>query len=410
MRKFAFLKAHTLENPNLNTIITTKTRSEKQDMIKRTSDVEKIEALGRIFPVVGILGPRQCGKTTLVKQLAADHYFDMENPADLRAFENPQSVLENLSGTVVIDEIQRKPKLFELLRYLVDSQPGSRYIILGSASRELVAHSSESLAGRIGYHYLGGFRLMDVGSENMSRLWLHGAMPKAYTLEDFSDSRLWTNNYITTLLEKDLPSLGIAIPSETMRRFWTMLAHYHGQVLNYSKLASVFGVSDNTVRRYIDILNGTFMTRSLQPWFANTKKRLVKKPKLYIRDSGIFHSLCTVTSQKNLFGSEILGSSWEGFALEQVSKVIDRPYDQMYFWRLHSGAEVDLFWQQHGRNWAVEFKFADAPRGSKSMTNAIDELGLEHLWIVYPGKRRYSISDKITAVGLGQIAESWEYP
>ena len=378
-------------------------------MIARTSDIQRVTELGSIFPVVGIVGPRQCGKTTLARQLGADHYFDMENPADLRAFENPQSVLENLNGSVVIDEIQRKPKLFELLRYLVDYRPDSRYIILGSASRQLVARSSESLAGRVGYHYLGGFRLADVDSANMARLWLNGAMPRAYTLEDFSASQLWSSNYISTLLEKDLPSLGINIPSQTMRRFWTMLAHYHGQVLNYSKLGSVFGVSDNTVRRYIDILNGTFMTRSLHPWFSNTKKRIVKKPKLYIRDSGIYHSLCTITSQRNLLGSDILGPSWEGFALEQVSKMIGLPYDQMYFWQLHSGAEVDLFWQQHGKNWAVEFKFSDAPKSTKSMNNAIEELDLSHLWIVYPGKRQYPISKKITAIGLAQSSVSWEY-
>lgn len=378
-------------------------------MIRRMVDIQRIVTLGEIFPVVGILGPRQCGKTTLAQQLGAEHYFDMENPVDLRAFENPQSVLENLAGTVVIDEIQLKPKLFELLRYLVDSRPERRYIVLGSASRELVAHSSESLAGRIGYHYLGGFRITDVGGDNLFRLWLHGAMPRAYLLDEVARSQLWTSNYITTLLEKDLPALGISVPSETMRRFWTMLAHYHGQVVNYSKLAGMFGISDNTARRYIDILNGTFMTRCLQPWFANTKKRIVKKPKLYIRDSGLYHSLCSITSHSNLLGSEILGASWEGFALEQVSGMLQLPYDQMYFWATHAGAEVDLFWRQHGRNWAMEFKFADAPKCTRSMRIALEELDLAHLWVVYPGRKSYPISEKITAVGLQQAPDTWEY-
>jgi len=378
-------------------------------MIQRAVDIQKIAALGEIFPVVGILGPRQCGKTTLAAQLGADHYFDMENPVDLRAFENPQSVLENLSGTVVIDEIQLKPKLFELLRYLVDSRPERRYIVLGSASRELVPRSSESLAGRIGYHYLSGFRLTDVGGDNLFRLWLHGAMPRAYLLDEVEQSQLWTSNYITTLLEKDLPALGINVPAEMIRRFWTMLAHYHGQVINYSKLAGAFGVSDHTARQYIDILNGTFMTRCLQPWFSNTKKRIVRKPKLYIRDSGLYHSLCAITSQKNLLGSEILGASWEGFALEQVSGMLQLPYDQMYFWATHAGAEADLFWRQHGRNWAVEFKFADAPKRTRSMRVAVEELELTHLWVVYPGEKSYRIDEKISAVGLRQAPAAWEY-
>lgn len=322
--------------------------------------------------------------------------------------DNPQVMLESLSGLVIIDEVQRKPELFALLRYLVDTHPQTRYIILGSASRDLLRQSSESLAGRIGHYSLGGLRLTDVGAENMHRLWLQGAMPRAYVL-DASQSRLWMSNYVTTLLERDFPQLGIQIPSDTLRRFWTMLSHYHGQILNLSELARNFGVSDHTVKRYIDLLAGTFMVRLLQPWSVNIGKRLVKNPKLYIRDSGVLHHLLSVESFEDIASHHRLGAMWEGFAMEVVTRSLDKRADEVFFWRTHTGVEVDLFWQAHGKNWAVEFKYADAPGLTRAMNTCLNDLNLDHLWVVYPGSKPYKIHEKITILPLTEIGNEWSY-
>jgi len=229
---------------------------------------------------VAILGPRQCGKTTLARTMNADHYFDLENPQDAARLDQPQLALEDLTGLIVIDEIQRMPELFTLLRYLVDQGRERKFLILGSASRDLIRQSSESLAGRIAYYYLGGFRLHDIGPENMKTLWLRGGLPKSFLAASDEESYLWRNQYVTTFLERDIPQLGITIPARTLRRFWLMLSNYHGQILNYAELGRSFGVSDMTVRKYCDILEGTFMIRILQPWYANIGKRIVKRPKL----------------------------------------------------------------------------------------------------------------------------------
>ncbi len=377
-------------------------------MINRHYDIQKIKELIAVFPVTAILGARQCGKTTLARELMADTYFDLENPRDLLMLANPQVTLESLSGLVVIDEIQRKPELFALLRYLVDTHPKTRYIILGSASRELIAQSSETLAGRIGHYYLGGLRLTDVGPENMMRLWVQGALPRAYVL-DGDQSRLWTANYVTTLLERDFPQLGVRIPSDTLRRFWMMLAHYHGQMLNLAELARSFGVSSHTVKRYIDLLVGTFMVRLVQPWSVNIGKRLVKTPKLYIRDSGVLGHLLSVQSFGDIVSHHRLGAMWEGFALETVARALDKRDEELFFWRTHTGIEADLFWQSHGKNWAIEFKYADAPSLTKSMTACIDDLNLAHLWVVYPGGQRYKLHEKITVLPLAEVGNEWRY-
>lgn len=260
-------------------------------LIEREHDRETLDRWINMFPVVAILGPRQCGKTTLARMLNADHYFDLENPRDAARLDQPQLALEDLKGLIVIDEIQRIPGLFPLMRYLVDQKKKRKFVILGSASRDLIRQSSESLAGRIAYHFLGGFRLQDVGRENMRNLWLRGGLPRSFLAKSYEESHLWRNQYITAFLERDVPQLGITIPARTLRRFWLMLSHYHGQIMNYSELGRSFGVSDMTVRNYCDILEGTFMVRILQPWYVNIGKRLVKRPKLYIRDSGIFHTL-----------------------------------------------------------------------------------------------------------------------
>lgn len=378
-------------------------------MINRYYDIKKIKDLLSLFPVTAILGARQSGKTTLARQLQADTYFDLENPRDLKLLDNPQTMLETLTGLVVIDEIQRKPELFSLLRYLVDTRPQTRYLILGSASRDLIRQSSESLAGRIGHYQLGGLRLTDVGSENLIRLWLQGSLPQAYLLSQ-KESQEWTANYVTTLLERDFPQLGVRIPAETLRRFWLMLSHYHGQVINYAELARSFEVSVHTVKRYIELLVGIFMVRVLQPWYVNISKRLVKNPKVYIRDSGILHHLLSIESYHDIIAHPKLGAMWEGFALEVVSRSLGKRDDELFFWRTHAGSETDLFWLAHSKNWAVEFKYADAPSITKSMAICIDDLKLEHLWVVYPGDKRYPLHPKITVLPLADVGNEWQYP
>ncbi len=377
--------------------------------IDRPTDKAALATLMGAFPVTAILGPRQSGKTTLAHEFPADHFFDLENPRDAAMLAEPQLALEPLSGLIVIDEIQRAPDLFPLLRYLVDTRPDHRYLILGSASRDLIRQSSESLAGRVAYHELGGLRLTDVGVEQWRQLWLRGGLPPAYTAGTDEASHLWREQYVATFLERDLPQLGISIPAPTLRRFWTMLCHYHGQLLNHAELARSFGVSDMTVRRYLDILEGTFMIRLLQPWHVNLSKRLVKRPKLYLRDSGLLHVLLAISSLRILAGHNKLGSSWEGFALEIAARAIGKRHEELAFWATHSGAEVDLFWQEHGKNWAIEIKYADAPRFTPSMANALKDLELTHLWVLYPGDRAYPLAAAVSTLPLVSVADRWHY-
>lgn len=371
--------------------------------INRPLDLKRIQELLDIFPVVAILGSRQCGKTTLAKRIQAQHYFDLENPRDISRLENPQLALESLEGLIAIDEVQRAPGLFPLIRFLVDNHARQKYLILGSASHHLLRQSSESLAGRIGYHYLSGFRLEDVGVDKDRSLWIRGGYPRSFLAVDDAASRLWRENYIQTFLERDIPQLGIQIPSKTLYRFWVMLSHYHGSILNYAELGRSFGMNDMTIRRYVDILESTFMVRVLQPWHTNLKKRLVKRPKIYIRDSGLFHTLCSIEGEEQLQSHPKLGASWEGFALECVSNILSTVTQQVYFWGTHQGSEVDLVWQQGGKNWAVEFKYMDAPKQTKSMMIALHDLELSHLWIVYPGNQKYSLNEKITVLPLSDI-------
>lgn len=376
-------------------------------MIQRKKEQEQIKKIIDQFPVTAILGPRQCGKTTLAKEFSFSHYFDLENPRDLARLDNPQFTLEELEGLIVIDEIQRKPELFTLLRYLTDNNRNQKYLILGSASRNLIKQSSETLAGRIAYHYLSGFNLNEVGKENWKSLWLRGGLPLSFLATNDEKSFTWREHYITTFLERDIPQLGISIPANTLRRFWIMVGHYNGSVVNFSEISKSFGVSDFTVRKYIEILENTFTIRLLQPWYQNVKKRLVKRPKLYIRDSGIFHALQTIETSEQLLTHPKLGASWEGFALENVILHLRISPEKFYFWRTHNGAEVDLFWQKNGKNWAIEFKFADAPRMTKSIHAALRdlELELEHLWIFYPGKDKYRLSEKVTVFPLNLLDE-----
>jgi predicted AAA+ superfamily ATPase len=378
-------------------------------MINRKKDFQNLKLLISSFPIIAILGPRQCGKTTLAKQTTNDHFFDLENPRDLSRLEQPLLALEKLKGTIVIDEIQRRPELFPTLRYLVDNQPDQKYLILGSASRDLLKQSSESLAGRIAYYQLGGFQPADVGEKRINDLWLRGGLPRSFLARTSAESFLWRENYISTFLERDIPQLGITIPANTLRRFWIMLSHYHGQILNYSELGKSFGISDMTTRKYCDILEGAFMIRTLLPWHSNTKKRLVKRPKLFLRDPGLLHSLITIETTNQLLSHPKLGASWEGFALETVSRILGKEDSSLYFWATHAAAELDLFWQQGGRSWGIEFKYLDAPRLTKSMAIAINDLDLSMLWVVYPGNQSYQLADKIKVIPLADVENITKY-
>ncbi len=378
-------------------------------IVQRRIDYAEIQKRLSTYKVTALLGPRQSGKTTLARQFQANHYFDLENPLDLAQFQNPQLTLGRCRGLIIIDEIQRQPELFPLIRFLVDTIPEQHYLILGSASRDLIRQSSESLAGRISYYTLLGFRKMDIKPDEIEQLWLRGGLPSSFLASDNAMSYQWREDYIRTFLERDIPALGIRIPAETLRRFWHMVSHYHGNMINFSEIGRSFGIADTTVRHYIDILVGTFMVRTLQPWYVNIGKRLVKRPKLYFRDCGIFHTLLAIETQEALYRHPKLGSSWEGFALDCVWRSIEKYDEQAYFWATHSGAEVDLFWQHDGKHWACEFKFTDAPALTKSMISALSSLNLEKLWVVYPGSTKYQIHEKIEVLPLKDIQGNWEY-
>lgn len=378
----------------------------------RPSFIRKIIDGFDIHPVVSLLGPRQCGKTTLARMYAesvaetAVHRFDLEDPTDLAALRQARLALQDLQGLVIIDEIQRSPELFPVLRVLVD-RPGNaaRFLVLGSASRDLIRQSSETLAGRIGHIELTPFSLQETGVEASDRLWLRGGYPNAFLAPSEPASFRWRKDYVATFLERDLPQLGITIPPETLRRFWMMLAHYHGQVVNFSELGRSFGVADTTVRRYLDILAATFMVRQLQPWHVNVGKRQVKAPKLYLRDSGLFHVLMGIGDRVALGRHPKLGPSWEGFAIEQVIRLHDAASDEAYFWATHGGAEVDLLIVQGDAPLGYEIKYTDDPRPSRSMHAAIETLDLRELRVVYPGKKSFPMADNIRAVGLDNLLQ-----
>ena len=377
-------------------------------MLERPQAESRILALFRVHPCVAILGPRQCGKTTLARMLGADEpnctFFDLESPLDLRRLSAPQRALEGLRGLVVIDEIQRKPGLFEILRILLDrpEQP-ARFLTLGSASPALVKGVSESLAGRVGFLDLAGFDLRETGSDAQDRLWDRGGFPRAFLAPDDVASFDWREGFVRTFLERDIPQLGITVPAETLRRFWTMVAHYHGQVWNAAEFARSLGASEGTARRYLDILAGAYMVRVLPPWFENLSKRQVKAPKIYIRDSGLLHTLLQLHSADDLLSHPKLGASWEGFAMEQILAAFGTR--EAYFWATHGGAELDLMLIVHGRRYGFEFKIADAPGTSRSMRTALADLGLEHLWIVYPGKEGYELDQRISVLPLREIPQ-----
>ena len=332
------------------------------------------------------------------------NYFDLEAPVDVERLTNPMLALKPLSDLIVIDEIQRLPELFPSLRVLVDEENSTqKYLILGSASRELIKQSSESLAGRIAYLELTPFSYQE--AKHLDRLWVRGGFPKSFLAKTEEESLDWRNSYIRTFLEQDIPNLGFQIPPTALRRFWVMLAHYHGNIFNASELGRSFGASDVTMRKYLDLLTGTFMIRQLQPWHENISKRQVKTPKIYFRDSGIFHSLLNIENSQDLQMNPKLGASWEGFALEEIIRIHRARNEDCYFWSTYAEAELDLLIYEKSGFQAFEFKYTDAPKMTKSMQIALNDLGLDHIYIVYPGDKDYPISEKITAIGLKNYLE-----
>lgn len=363
-------------------------------------------------PVVALPGPRQAGKTTLARMLAEDggdneavHFFDLESPGDLARLSNPELALEPLRGLVVLDEIQRMPELFPVLRVLADRPgPPARFLILASASPELVKGAGESLAGRITFIDVSGFSLREIGIDHLAGRWWRGGFPRAYLARSDAAGRQWHEDFFRTFLERDIPQLGINIPATTLRRFWTMVAHYHGQILKVSELARSLGSSEPTARRYLDILCGTYVVRQLPPWFANLKKRQVKAPKVYIRDSGVCHALLGIPDRDALQAHPKLGASWEGFCIEQILDLTgDR---EAYFWATHGGAELDLLVLHRGQRLGFEFKYSERPKVTKSMRIALDDLGLDHLHVVHPGKHSFALDTALTATTLPDLLET----
>lgn len=410
-------------NPNLHGVT-----------MKRVVYLELIKKHFRIQPICAILGARQVGKTTLARQFAAEYsgqieFFDLENPVHLASLETPMLTLSKYSDClVVIDEIQRRPELFPILRVLVDDPVKKyRFLILGSASRDVIRQSSETLAGRIGYIELPPFTLCELlGSPDQSqlrnsdtntstpkinsgeisdKLLIRGGFPKAYLADTESDSFLWRENYISTFLERDLPSFGFNVPANQMHRFWMMLCFYHGQAFNAHEIAHALMLSDKTVTKYLDILAGTFMIRILQPWSENIKKRQVKTPKIYFRDSGIFNTLSAIRTLTELAKTPKIGALWEGFALEQVVSYLQIKSGDCYFWATSNEAELDLLVFKNGQRLGFEFKYSDSPKATKSMHIALTDLKLDHLYIIFPGQISFPIGDQITACGLDKLSE-----
>ena len=378
-------------------------------MIQREHHLQQIaQALGQ-FPVVAMLGTRQVGKTTLARQLAAQwdgptHHFDLEDPDDQARLSDPSFVLRPLTGLVVLDEIQMQPQLFALLRVLADRpETPARFLILGSAAPELLRKTSETLAGRVSFYELDGLGLKELPADQMDALWLRGGFPRSFLAADQAASRAWREAFIRTYLERDLPQLGITLPALTLRRFWTMLGHYHAQTWNGSELARALGVSDKTVSRYLDILEGTFMTWRLRPWHTNQGKREVKAPKVYLSDTGLLHSLLGIAGEQDLLAHPKCGASWEGFALREIIRHTGAGRDEAYFWALHSGAELDLMTLHNAKRLGFEVKLTRSPKLTPSMRAAQTALQLDHLYLVCHGNAAdtpWPLAEGITALPL----------
>ena len=377
-------------------------------MVPRKRYLSSVEQALKRNPIVALFGPRQSGKTTLARQLldeASANYFDLENPVEAALLEQPMTALENLKGLVVLDEAQRQPGIFPVLRVLADrNEARAKFLVLGSASPELARQASESLAGRVEIIEIRGFDLEELTPNKMDRLWMRGGFPKSFLAGSEADSVSWRENFIRTFLERDLGLLNIGISPVALRRFWTMVSHYHGQIWNGNEIAASLGVAPNTAKAYLDALEETFMIRRLQPWFENVGKRLVKTPKIYMRDSGIFHSLQHIHNKKSLLTHPKLGASWEGFALEEALRIFQPR--AAYFYSIHSGSELDLFFFFNGKRIGIEFKRVDAPKTSRSMRIVMEDLKLDMLYVIYPGSRSFALDDKIQALPLTDVRKA----
>ena len=379
-------------------------------MIPRTAHVDNILDRLNLFPAVAILGPRQVGKTTLSEQTAAafngpSQRFDLENPRDLnRLLDDPLMALEGPRGLVIIDEVQRRPDLFPVLRVLCDRRPSpAKFLILGSASPELIKQTSETLAGRIHYYNLGGLNLNEVGFQEVNRLWLRGGFPPAWLAKHDVDAALWTMSLVRSFLERDLPELGVRVASTAMRRFWTMLAHWQGQTWNSSVFARSFGVADTTVRRYLDILTGALVVRQLPPWFENIRKRQVKAPKIYLRDTGVLHTLLGIEDADALHSHPACGASWEGFLIESIIQLLELSEESVYFWGTHTGAEIDLLVTHAGKRFGIEIKRTTSPKVTPSMRSALEALQLEEVIVVHAGEESYRLAPQVRAVSAQRL-------
>jgi len=373
-----------------------------QGMLRRLQLLARLRAGLKTSPAVALLGPRQCGKTTLARQLASTSkstYFDLENPVDLARLSEPMTALESLRGLIVIDEVQRHPDLFPILRVLLDRRPiRARFLILGSASPESLRQSSETLAGRIAIVEMAGFTLEELNRPDLNRLWLRGGFPRSFLARTEAASAAWREDFIRTFLERDLAQLGVQVPSGTMRRFWTMTAHYSGAIWNSSEIGRSLGEAHTTIKRHLDALSGALVVRVLEPWYANVGKRLVKSPKVYIRDSGLLHTLLGIGDRRQLDGHPVVGGSWEGFVIEQL--LAHLPMAKAYYWRTQAGAEIDLLLFLKGQRIGIEIKRADAPKMTPSMGSALEDLDLHRLLVVYPGSVRYTLRPKVEVMSL----------
>ena len=377
-------------------------------MVDRDFDLGLVRTALKRSRVVALLGPRQSGKTTLARQFVPPeslNYFDLEDPQSLARLTEPDTALRPLRGLVVIDEIQRHPDLFPLLRVLADRRPlPARFLILGSASPNLLRQSSETLAGRLETIPLEGFRLTDLGAASQTKHWVRGGFPLSFTARKEADSVAWRRQFLQTFLERDIPQLGINIPAAALRRFWNMVAHYHAQIWNAAELARALAVNESTVRRYLDLMTGLFMVRQLPPWFENLSKRQVKAPKVYVRDTGLLHSLLGIVHQRDLEHHPKVGASWEGYAIEEVLKALQP--DDAFYWATHQGAELDLLLFKNGRRVGIECKRADAPAITPSMRIALADLNLDELRVVYPGTKRYTLAKNVEVVPLIELVNA----
>lgn len=378
-------------------------------MLSRIVHRDRLLGLLRQFPVVAILGARQTGKTTLAGEVRrawkqTSHAFDLESPFDLGRLADPALALAPLKGLVVLDEIQRVPGLFPLLRVLADRRPiRTRFLVLGSASPEMLRQTNETLAGRIAHYPLDGFSLDEVGVEKHARLWLRGGFPRSFLAGSNAKSQTWRRQFVTTFLERDVPQLGIRVGAPALRRFWTMLAHYHGQIWNASEFGRSFGVADNTVRNYLDLLTSSFVVRQLHPWHENLKKRQVKSPKVYLADSGLLHTLLGLDDLAELDAHPKSGASWEGFVISQIASRLDVRADECHFWATHGGAELDLLVVRGRKRWGFEVKRTSKPAITPSMRTAMSDLDLDRLFVVHPGPTSFDLAENIRAVAISTL-------